>query len=222
MSVGKERVVHDTINVIKEIHDTVTNVVTDTIWVLNTKEESGAFECEVTVGDILTIVGFIITVLLFIRQIKEARKDYRTSQRDSWMLNVVIQPYIEHINGLYDKLADLLDKEIAQLKNRGNKGDKSKRNNEIAKLKKKTKGIVNDFFVHFITLLGATDKVTASRVDKLSSDLIDICTSLIDGYADYVDKKTVTEPILDNKQKVVATLYASMKSDNEFKEQKTN
>lgn len=215
--VVKDRIVHDTITVIKEIHDTVTNVVTDTIWGLNPKEEYGIFKHEITVGDILTIVGFIITVGLFIWQIREARKDYRTSQRDSWMLNVVIQPYIEHINELYDRLTDLLDKEIAQLKNKGNKGDKSKRNNEIAKLKKKTKGIVNDFFVHFITLLGATDKVTASKIDKLSSDLIDKCTSLIDGYADYVDKKTVTEPVLDNKQKVVAALYASMKSDNEFK-----
>lgn len=217
MSEIKERIIHDTIDVVKEIHDTVSIVAKDTVWVLAPKEDTGAFIREITVGDILTIVGFVITVLLFIWQIKEARKDYRTGQRDSWMLNVVIQPYIEHLNELYDNLTDFLDKEIAQLKNKGNKGDKSKRNNEIAKIKKKTKVLVNDFFVHFITLLGATDKPTASNIDKLSSDLIDECTSLIDRYADYKDKKTVTEPVLDNKQKVVAALYASMKSDDNIK-----
>lgn len=215
MSEIKERVVHDTITMIQEVHDTITNVVHDTIWVLNAPPtDTGLFKKEIAVGDILTILGFCITYYLFWRQIKEARKDYRTNQRDSWMLNVVIQPYIENLNEMYANLTTLVDKEVKQLKEKPVKGDKAKRINDIAKLKRKLKVLINDFYDPFVNLLGATDKHTASSVESLASDLIDISTSLIDNHAEYKDIQTVRRPILDNKQKVVAALYASMKSDD--------
>lgn len=199
------------------IRDTVSIAVRDTIWVLN-PESKEILNCEISIGDILTIVGFVLSLLTVIWQFREARKDYRNNQRDSWMLNVVIQPNLEEMTNLYNETITLINKEIVQLRTKKTVQEPTRRN-EMAKLKRKVKNRNKEFFDHFLTLLYATDKQTAKQVSLRSGELDDICTSLIDDYENYKDEASVRNSILKNKQAILGVLYGSMKSDANEKTQ---
>ena len=59
------------------------------------------FTFNVSIGDILTVLGFVVTLYIFYRQLKESRKEAKSNLRSNWFLDVIVQPNMGAINDLY-------------------------------------------------------------------------------------------------------------------------
>lgn len=74
----------------KIICDTVCAISSDCI-------QRGCMLCSITLGDILTILGFVIAIWQFTKQMKESRKVNDAAQRENWFLNVIVLPQLDQI-----------------------------------------------------------------------------------------------------------------------------
>lgn len=168
------------------------------------------FSYNVSVGDILTILGFLLTVFIFVKQLHESRKEAKANLRSNWFLDVIVQPNMSLINDLYVKIIDITNETRASLHQRYDNSDSAKDINlDLAKRQREAKDYIKNFFDHFRTLLMASEPMIANEADTIVDELVDIVTRYMDDYESN-DTESCKRIVLANKAKLVSVLYKGL------------
>lgn len=188
--------------------DTVFRVVPldDTFVML--QAESSLLTKSISVGDILTLIGMLGSVIAFCWQLHKTRKERKENLRSSWFLDVVVQPNMEMINEFYDKIINDTDLKINDLSDRYESGGAAKDlNTDLAKYQRNLKDEIKTSLGHFQALVKASEPAIFNEIELVLDDLVDIVTTWLDGYEDY-NKGSVKSKALNNKQQFISKLYS--------------
>ena len=129
-------------------------------------EKSSKFSFVVSIGDILTVFGFAVTLYIFYRQLKESRKEGKDNLRSKWFFDVIVQPNIASINDLYIKIVEKTNQDRNALRQRCVNSDLAEDINlDLAKKQREAKDSIKDFFDHFRTLLMASESGIVRQTD---------------------------------------------------------
>lgn len=168
------------------------------------------FSYGVSIGDILTVLGFAVTLFIFYRQLKESRKEGKANLRSNWFLEVIVQPNMAAINELYVEIVEKTNQNRAALRRRYENSDSAKDINlDLAKKQREAKNYIKDFFDHFRTLLMASEPVIAGQTDAIVDELVDIVTKHMDDF-ESGDTESCKRKVLSNKVKLIAVLYKGL------------
>jgi hypothetical protein len=168
------------------------------------------FSYSVSIGDILTVLGFAVTLFIFYRQLKESRKEGKSNLRSNWFLDVIVQPNMAAINELYIIIVDKANQNRISLRQRYENSDSAKEINlDLARKQREAKDYIKDFFDHFRTLLMASEPGIARQTDAIVDELVDIVTKYMDDY-ESGDTESCKRKVLANKVKLIALLYKGM------------
>ncbi|MCQ2076706.1 MAG: hypothetical protein MJZ20_06705 [Bacteroidaceae bacterium] len=170
------------------------------------------FSWTISCGDILTLLGLALTYYLFWRQLEENRKDGKKNIRDTWLLEVIIEPNMEQINQFYTDCISGVEDDLKNLSVQYSNTTAKELSSNLAQRKRFYKDSKKDSLDHFQSLIRATEPKLANEIDGTLDSLIDDITKLLDGYEGYTEtSKVVKKTLLQNKQKFIATLYGSIK-----------
>ncbi len=168
------------------------------------------FSYTVSIGDILTVLGFAVTLYIFYRQLKESRKEGKANLRSNWFLEVIVQPNMAAINDLYVNVVEKANQNRAALRKRYENSDSAKEINlDLAKRQREAKDYIKDFFDHFRALLMASEPAIADQTDSIIDELVDIVTEHLDDY-ESGDMESCKRKVLANKEKLIAVLYKGL------------
>lgn len=159
------------------------------------------FICQLSLGELLTILVAIGAAWIAIVQ-------YKSSKKDTWFLNVIVLPQLEPLKKYYLELLDDLKKD----KNNINENRKSAYDAYIeylAVLKQQRKDGINDNFDHIVALVRSYDKKIGDKVSTVVMDLEDDYVAILDKYSEGAEVKE-REIILANEQKMLAVLNSAM------------
>ena len=165
------------------------------------------FTFNVSIGDILTVLGFVVTLYIFYRQLKESRKEAKSNLRSNWFLDVIVQPNMGAINDLYVDIVNKTNENRSLLHQRYDNSESAKDINlDLAKKQREAKDYIKSFFDHFRTLLMASEPSIAGETDAIVDELVDIVTKHMDDYESN-DTESCKRLVLANKVKLVSVLY---------------
>lgn len=193
-----------------QVLDTLYRITVDEGMYSVMAEKSFWFSYTVSIGDILTVLGFVVTLYIFYRQLKESRKEGKDNLRSNWFLDVIVQPNMAEINELYVNIVKDTDQSRSSLHQRYDNSDSAKDINlDLAKKQREAKDSIKDFFDHFRTLLMASEPVIANQTDAIVDELVDIVTKHMDDY-ESDDIESCKRKVLVNKEKLIAVLYKGL------------
>lgn len=194
------------------IVDTLYQVIYSGDSALILQPHQSMFSWTISCGDILTLLGLALTYYLFWRQLEENRKDGKKNIRDTWLLEVIIEPNMEQINQFYTDCISGVEDDLKKLSVQYSNTTAKELTSNLAQRKRFYKDSKKDSLDHFQSLIRATEPKLANEIDGTLDSLIDDITKLLDGYEGYTEtSKVVKKTLLQNKQKFIATLYGSIK-----------
>lgn len=185
-------------------------------------DASGFFQSTLSLGDIitylLTIIGLIVAIYQFNKQMKEARSQFieqmvdtrqqaETNQRQTWFLNVIIVPQIDNIKTFYNELQKKITELRTELKRDISGAPSDGIHVLVAKRQNECKAEINSFYDHFSALVSSSNKQMGTDVINIGNKLEDICTELIESYN---EERNIKEMLFANEQQLFTTLNQGM------------
>lgn len=165
----------------------------------------------ISVGDIVTVLGLLLTYCLFKRQLTETRKENIKGIKAQWFLEVVIEPHLETIKKFYDDSVSNVKQSMTILKSSFSKKTAQDFSTLLAKEKRKYKNDLKDDLGHIRSLIKATKPELSKDFDAKLDDLVDVITALLDQHQSYEDSsKEVKNKLLENQQELLAILYKTI------------
>ena len=160
--------------------------------------------------NILTMIGFFLTILIYSIERRYKYKTDRIKSKKDWFLNIVLSPQLEDLNKFYDKVSDNLEKSIDSLVENQDKGESEtlmliNKRIEIAKFKKFRK----DYFNNFSSSVRSFDGDLANKFDEVINEMDDIYSKVIEN--DILEKNrmhNVTPLIFKNKSDAYRVLFS--------------
>jgi len=162
-------------------------------------------------GDIISISGIGIAVLVFIlERINSSRADNQRAKQD-WFLNVVVEPNMNSISDFYSNLLDVLEKSPKELESL------VLNPLTIAKAEKMKSFIKNKdkFITEFNTAIRSFDPIMAKKIDSLLRRTQDIFTNYIDtiGSDSPTDYSVVKRQMDRSKTALYSILFEGIKKN---------
>jgi len=192
--------------------DTICKMVCSDGSVYLIQNEQPFFILSVSLGDIIALVGLGLSYFFFWKQIDETRKENKKNLRDTWLLEVIIEPNLEQISDFYNKCIKEVEDDLKQLKKQFNILTAVDFKTSLAQTKRKHKESKKISLEHFQDLIRATEPDLSNEVDDILDKLIDDITSLLDKHERYDESSNeVREIILRNKQSLLSALYKSIR-----------
>lgn len=175
------------------------------------KEEGNIFFGTDLFANLVSAGALIITLVIFIIQSKQARKEQKRTINENWYLTIILQPNMEELDKFYKEEANQLEALINKLKSRH-----GKETTEKAKANKILRELKNDFFNHFILMVQGYDVNIAQEAENILSELTDLNSNCIDHYSrvNIVDSK---RKVFENKAKLINALYKGISKDENGK-----
>lgn len=170
----------------------------------------GWFECKVTIGDVLTLIGIIIAIWQFSCSSKESRNQALSNQKETWFLNVIVLPQLDEINQFYQKLIEKIGadkKQVSVLR----KENYDQCTLKIAELKQQRKQEINNCFDHIIALVMSYDVKLGREVSDVIMKLEDTYVEMIDYFVKDKDVENVRAIILQNEQILISQLNRGLR-----------
>tara|TARA_R110002051_G_scaffold69946_2_gene125796 strand:+ start:7191 stop:7766 length:576 start_codon:yes stop_codon:yes gene_type:complete len=125
--------------------------------------------------NILTVLGFFLTILIYFFERRYKYKTDRTKSKKDWFLNIVLSPQLEQLNEFYDQVLNNLEESINRLVDNQIEGASDtlmliNKRIEIAKFKKFRK----DYFNNFSASIRSFDGDLANKFDEIINEVDDI------------------------------------------------
>lgn len=164
-------------------------------------EENNGFIGSNSFANIIASAAVFVTLVIFIWQTIESRKERKRTLKENWYLTIILQQNIEGINKYYKNAADGLSSEIKRIREHH-----ANETREKAKSIRKLQVLKNDFFNNFVTLLQSYDKTIAQDVDDILNEVLDLNSKAIDNF-NGIGIDDCVRQIYSNKTKLISTLY---------------
>ena len=171
------------------------------------KEEHNFFGTDLF-ANLVSAGALIITLIIFIIQTRQARKEQRRTINENWYLTIILQPNMDELDEFYKNEANQLETLINKLKARH-----GKETTEKAKSIKSLRDLKNEFFNHFILMVQGYDVHIAQEAENVLNDLADLNSEWIDHYSkvNIADSKRL---VFENKAKLINALYKGISKDS--------
>lgn len=160
-------------------------------------------------ANLVSAGALLITLIIFIIQNSQARKEQRRTIKENWYLTIILQPNMDELDKYYTDEAVQLETQINKLK-----GQHGKETIQKAKSIKILRDLKNDFFNHFILMVQGYDVNIAQAAENILNELMDLNSDCIDHYKE-VSISDSTRRVFENKAKLINTLYNGISRDSE-------
>lgn len=168
--------------------------------VARTGEDNG-FIGSNSFANIIASAAVFVTLIIFIWQTIESRKERKQTLKENWYLTIILQQNIEGITRYYKDAADGLSSEIKRIREHH-----ANETREKAKSIRKLQVLKNVFFNNFVTLLQSYDNNIAQDVDDILNEVLDLNSTAIDNY-NGIGIDDCVRQIYSNKTKLISALY---------------
>ena len=174
------------------------------------KEERNFFGTDLF-ANLVSAGALLITLIIFIFQTRQARKEQRRTINENWYLSIILHPNMDELDKFYKEEANQLEAQINKLK-----GRHGKEITEKAKSIKLLRDLKNDFFNHFILMVQGYDVNIAQNAENILNELTDLNSECIDHYnrVNIADSKRL---VFENKAKLINALYKGISNDSRKK-----
>ena len=125
------------------------------------KEERNFFGTDLF-ANLVSAGALLITLIIFIFQTRQARKEQRRTINENWYLSIILHPNMDELDKFYKEEANQLEAQINKLK-----GRHGKEITEKAKSIKLLRDLKNDFFNHFILMVQGYDVNIAQNAENI-------------------------------------------------------
>ena len=171
------------------------------------KEERNFFGTDLF-ANLVSAGALLITLIIFIFQTRQARKEQRRTINENWYLSIILHPNMDELDKFYKEEANQLEAQINKLK-----GRHGKEITEKAKSIKLLRDLKNDFFNHFILMVQGYDVNIAQNAENILNELTDLNSECIDHYnrVNIADSKRL---VFENKAKLINALYKGISNDS--------
>lgn len=159
-------------------------------------------------ANLVSAGALLITLVIFIIQTRQARKEQRRTIKENWYLAIILQPNMEKLDKYYMNEATQLETQINKLRGRHGKDTTEK-----AKSIKILRDLKNDFFNHFILMVQGYDVNIAQAAENILNELTDLNSECIDHYK----RVSITDSkrrVFENKARLINTLYRGISKDS--------
>ena len=159
-----------------------------------------------TWGDVLSLLAIIVSVCIFVCQMKRERENRDDNQKKTWFLEIIVKPRLDELHNSYLKLIDEVNQIVQELK----KQDTAIPAAELRKLQ--SRGVaelfisINKMHEPFSILVKSYDYFLGKKLSDVSDELADIVSDIINGYSQITDED-VRGKLFKNFQSFMATLY---------------
>lgn len=152
-------------------------------------------------ANLVSAGALLITLIIFIIQTRQTRKEQRRTIKENWYLTIILQPNMEELDDFFKEEAEQLETQINKLR-----GRHGKETTEKAKSLKILRDLKNDFFNHFILMVQGYDVNIAQKAEDILNELADLNSECIDHYnkVNIADNK---RKVFENKAKLINVLY---------------
>lgn len=160
-------------------------------------------------ANLVSAGALLITLVIFIIQTRQARKEQRRTIKENWYLTIILQPNMEELDNYYKNDAVQLETQIKRLRGRHGKDTTEK-----ARSIKILRDLKNDFFNHFILMVQGYDVNIAQAAEDILNELTDLNSDWIDNYK----RVSITDSkrrVFENKAKLINALYTGISKDSE-------
>lgn len=171
------------------------------------KEEPNFFGTDLF-ANLVSTGALLITLIIFIIQTRQARKEQSRTINENWYLTIILQPNMEELDEFYKEEAKQLETQIHKLK-----GRHGKETTEKAKSLKSLRDLKNEFFNHFILMVQGYNVQIAQDAENILNELADLNSECIDHFSivNIADSKRL---VFENKAKLINTLYKGISKDS--------
>ena len=177
--------------------------------------ESVKLDKSVSIGDIFAFITILIGIYQFNKQAKINRKERDMAQKETWFLEVIVEPQLSSIDQPYQELIDNITKQRKDLASSRPRINDQNFLNKVSKYKRENNVLIARKFNHLEALVRSYSIVLSSTLGKYVILLQDINVRLIDNYNDNLNPEAIQIKILKHEQAVLALLNKGL-SINRF------
>ena len=154
-------------------------------------------------GNLLTILGFILAWWQFKKQSEENRKSQKNQNEKNWYISVIVIPQLNGINNLFE---DLVEKVFYSYTDLHQKKDYIKQ----AQFQRANKEIISSSLTHFQQMVVSFDDQLGHKISEMVDKLQD-CVTKITESSDNLTKADIRGKILEFKGELISELFNVVK-----------
>lgn len=204
-------------NWVGQMNDSINALIKDTVYCYTKPLIDGAqkdfFSTPFSIAEALTLMGILLAIYQFRKQMKETRNSTLKAQKENWYLNVIVLPQLENIDTFYKDFINTLSDELREIKSDATHMVAARLDLKIAEKKQNLKSDINDKLEHITVLVRSFDTTLGSDVSSVVMELEDACTDILDHY-NINTLDTVRKAVLKNKQKLISELNKGLSQNN--------
>lgn len=160
----------------------------------------------ISIGDIIAFATILIGIYQFNKQAKLSRKEKDLTQRETWFLNVIVEPQLPLLDEFYQALIKEISKQRNDLSSCSQRLNNNTFLNKIAKYKRENKEKIAARFNHLEALVRSYSGSLAGKLSDYVILLQDICVDLLDRYSEQMNNEAIQIRILRHQQAVLSLL----------------
>ena len=154
-------------------------------------------------GNLLTILGFILAWWQFKKQSEENRKSQKNQNEKNWYISVIVIPQLNGINNLFE---DLVEKVFYSYTDLHQKKDYIKQ----AQFQRANKEIISSSLTHFQQMVVSFDDQLGHKISEMVDKLQD-CVTKITESSDNLTKADIRGKILEFKGELISEVFNVVK-----------
>lgn len=155
------------------------------------------------IGNLLTILGFILAWWQFKKQSEENRKSQKNQNEKNWYISVIVIPQLNGINIFFEELEKGVFRSYTDLHQ---KKDYIKQ----AQFQRANKEMISSSLTHFQQMVVSFDDQLGHKISELVEQLQDCVTEITESSAN-LTKADIRGKLLEFKGKLISELFNVVK-----------
>lgn len=172
-----------------------------------------------TWGDLIALLGFLVSILIFLYQMKKVRDERLLRQKETWYLEIIVKPRLDKLSEFYTDLVIYVCDSVNDLKNK-------EKSFSVKKIRIEKSNYINTILKKISIEIDPLSMLVKSYSMTLGEDVVDSeiklqdeITQMINRYEEYNEDK-ITRSILQQYQILIMILNKGIYVGDELKKKK--
>lgn len=168
-----------------------------------------------TWGDIIATIALIVSVIIFICQMKIERNNRDNNQKKTWFLEVIVKPGLDELHRSYLEFIENIIQITIELKEKDSIISASDLRELQSKRMAELLDSISNRLEPFSMMVKSYDFNLGQKLSIVENELVDIASEIINNYTHILEEDIRTR-VLKNYQTYIAGLYSqfSIQSGN--------